>query len=299
MKIVVFGAGAIGSFFGGMLSKNNRVCLIGRKPHINAIKKNNLKINGKTEYSTKIEAVESIEYIDFKPDIVIFSVKSYDTLGGVKQVSSLIDSDTLFISIQNGLDNIKKISNYVKQDNIAVCVTTNGVIFQKPGVITHTGFGTTLLGMIDNKKDPRVFNFLKILNQSGIKSELSNDIRKDIWIKGIINSSINPLTAFFNCKNGYILKNPVLSNILSKVCLESCNVAVSNGIDVEFDDVLEKTKNVIGCTEENYSSMLQSVKKNKKTEINSINGVIVKMGLNKNQDVFLNRVLVYSIKNSF
>lgn len=299
MKIVVFGAGAIGSFFGGMLSFENKVCLVARKSHVDSIKNDGLKITGKTNFVAKVDAVDSAKKLDFIPDLIVFTVKSFDTIDGVKQIRSIMDENTLFLSIQNGLDNIKKISEYVGNDDIASCVTTNGVIFQNPGVIEHTGVGDTFLGMLNKKNDPRLLNVLKLLNQAGINSDLSNDIQKDIWIKGIINSCINPVTAFFDCKNGYILKNPVLSRILNKICEESTVVAKSNGIDVTFEEMLQKTKNVIKCTEENFSSMLQSVKKNKRTEIDSINGEIVRIGLENEKDVFINQVLVYLIKNRF
>lgn len=292
MKIVVFGAGAIGSFFGGLLSKQNKVCLIGRKKHVDSINKNGLRITGKTEYLADVDAVESAEDVDFKPDLLILTVKSYDTYDAVKQAVNLIDKCTLFLSIQNGLDNIEKIKQVVDLKFLAAGITTNGVIFEKPGEIKHTGKGDTVLGMVNKKTNRKIFNVLKNLNECNIKSTISDDIRKDIWIKGIVNSSINPLTSFFDCKNGYLLKNPILEIIVEKICYESTFIARSNDININYRIMLEKTKNIIMDTSDNYSSMLQSVKKNKKTEINSINGKLVEVGKENNKNVFFNQILV-------
>ena len=94
MKIVVIGAGAIGSFIGGMLSKNNDVVLVGRKPHVDSIKKIGLSISGKTKLNIKIRAEENIKNIDFTPDLLILTVKSFDTENAIKE-AKIIDKNTL------------------------------------------------------------------------------------------------------------------------------------------------------------------------------------------------------------
>jgi 2-dehydropantoate 2-reductase len=296
MNIIIFGAGAIGSYFGSMLSKNNNVLLIGRKPHIKAIKKNGLKIEDKTNQKIKIEAETSIDDVNYSPDLVILTVKSYDTESAIKQVKKIIKKDTILLSLQNGLDNIEKIKKYISIGKIIAGITTHGVIFNKPGFINHTGYGETILGELNGKKTKKITDIVSIFNKADIPTSLSNDIFKEIWIKGIINSSINPLTTFFNCKNGYLLKNPILEKLVEKVCIESTNIAILHGIDVEKSDMIKKTKDVIRKTSDNYSSMLQSFNKGKKTEIMSINGKLVDFGKKYKKDVTINTVLINSVE---
>ena len=109
MNIVVFGAGAMGSLFGGLLSQKHNVILIGRTPHINKIKQKGLTIKGKTQLNLKISAETSVEKIKYPTDLIILTVKSYDTEQSIKQAKKLIGRDTLVLSLQNGLDNIEKI----------------------------------------------------------------------------------------------------------------------------------------------------------------------------------------------
>ena len=294
MNIIVFGAGAIGSFIGGMLSKQNNVILIGREKHVNAINRNGLKIKGKTNLTIKIQAETNIKNIHVEPDLLILTVKSYDTEKAIKQAKSIIKKNTIVLSIQNGMDNIDKIIKNIYSENIIAGVTTHGCIFLQPGIIKHSGIGKTILGDIKGRSSKKI---VEVFNKSGIKTKTSKDIIREIWVKAIVNSSINPLTAFFNCKNGYLLRNPILENIVEKICYESTNVANTLDLDLDYDDMILETKKVIKDTSENFSSMLQSIKMGKKTEIKSINGKIVEIGKKKKIDVYLNELLVFLVKS--
>jgi len=295
MNIVIFGAGAIGSLFGALLSKNNNVSLIGRKPHVNAIKKSGLKIRGITKLDVAIHATCSVNKVNSSPDFLILTVKSYDTDNAIKQAGNIIGENTTVLSLQNGLDNVDSIKKYLEPEKIIAGVTTYGALFSEPGEIRHTGMGTTVIGELNGKKTERIDNIVRLFNQAGIKTTASPDITKDIWGKAVVNSCINPLTTFFQCKNGYLLDNPILGQLVEKICQESTYIANAQGLDFSYEDVIKNTKNVIRNTSENYSSMFQSLKKGKKTEIDFINGKIVDIGKRNNSETALNEVLIFLI----
>jgi 2-dehydropantoate 2-reductase len=297
MNIVILGAGAIGSLFGGLLSKKNNVTLVGRKPHVQAISKNGLKITGKTQLNVRLSAEESIGKIGFSPDILILTVKSYDTETAIKEAKNIIGDNTVVLSLQNGLDNIEKICKIIDKKNVVAGITTHGVFFSKPGIIHHTGKGTTILGELNGKKTERIASIVGCFNRVGIKTIVGQDIIKEIWYKTITNSSINPLTAIFQCKNGYLLKNPILEKLVEKICKESTNIARAECINTSHMAALEKTKEVIKSTSENQSSMFQSIKKDGRTEIESINGKLVEIGKNHHVETLLNETLIYSVES--
>ena len=297
MNIVIFGAGAIGSLFGALLYKKNNVVLIGISSHVNAIKKNGLKITGKTNMSVNISSEDSVDNVTFSVDLLILTVKSHDTKSAINQAKKIIDDNTVILSLQNGLDNIDNIKKIIDSNQIIAGVTTYGAIFSEPGIIKHTGIGQTILGELNTQESERLNNIVKVFNEVGIETAISMDIIKEIWIKTIVNSSINPLTTLFQCKNGYLLKNPILEKIVEKVCKESVNIANAAGTNLSYQDMVQKTKEVIRNTSDNYSSMLQSTKKNKKTEIDSINGRLAEIGRMHNIDCSLNEILVYLIKS--
>ena len=297
MNIVIMGAGAIGSLFGALLSKNNNVLLICRKPHASAIKKSGLYIQGKTRLNVKINALTSVDNVKFFPELLILTVKSYDTGSAILQAKKIINKDTIVLSLQNGLDNIDKIKKYLNPEKIIAGVTTQGAFFSKPGVIKYTGNGTTLLGELNGYKTKRVINIENTFNSAGIKTKTSENILKELWFKAIINSSINPLTALFNCKNGYLLENPILENILERICKESTCIANAIGLEITDISMIKKTKEVVKNTSENHSSMLQSVLQGKKTEIDSINGKLIEIGKKYSLKTPLNEIIIYSIKS--
>jgi 2-dehydropantoate 2-reductase len=292
MKIVVFGSGAIGSLFGALLAKHNTVVLVGRAPHVTSIRQKGLLINGKTRLTRMVPAVESTKEISFSPDLILLTVKSYDTETASSQLHPLLHDQTMVVSLQNGLDNIQKIGKNIEKKHILAGVTTHGALFLKPGIITHTGKGKTILGELNGHSSERLKTLVTVFNQAGIETQMSTDIEREIWRKAIINSSINPLTGFLGCKNGYLLENPLLEKTAEFVCTESSLIVSSYGIRVSPGEMIEKTKEVIQDTAQNYSSMLQSIQQGKKTEIDSINGVLLRIGAKQKIDTSFNRILI-------
>ncbi|MDG6228463.1 MAG: 2-dehydropantoate 2-reductase [Candidatus Thermoplasmatota archaeon] len=296
MNIVIYGAGAIGSLIGAKLSRNNNVFLIGRKPHIDVIRSKGLNITGKTKFTQTLQASDSVSDVTFNVDLLILTVKSYDTLDAMIQARPLVSKDTMVLTLQNGLDNIEKIKTVVPKEQILAAITTHGVVFKEPGKIHHTGFGRTILGELDGKNTQRLDTLTDLFNKANIPTIKSNDILRDIWLKGIVNSSINPLTALFTCRNGYLKENPILYHLVLCLCEESVTVARCIGYQFTAKELAEQTFQVIDETAENYSSMLQSIIRGSRTEIDSINGIIVANGKKNHISVMLNEIVCNLIK---
>ncbi len=297
MNIVIFGAGAIGSLFGALLAQKNTVVLVGRQPHIISVQKKGLTITGKTTRTVTMAAIESIKDLPVQADLILLTVKSYDTETACSQLSACISDEAVVLSLQNGLDNIEKIERFIEKKHILAGITTHGAIFSMPGEITHSGEGKTILGELDGSSSKRLQSLVRLFNEAGIQTTTSNDINKEIWSKTIINSSINPLTGFLGCTNGYLLENPLLERVVECICTESSAIASSDGISVSEEEMIEKTKEVIRDTANNFSSMLQSIQQRKKTEIDSINGKLTRIGENQRIDVSLNRILTELINS--
>ena len=296
MNIVILGAGAIGSLFGALLFNKNNVTLIGRTTHVKAIQKNGLIIENETKLKVKIQAVDSIDKIPTSPELLILTVKSFDTVHAIYQAMQIIDNHTIILSLQNGLDNVDKIEKIVDKKQIIAGITNQGAFFSRPGLVKHTGKGKTIIGELHGCKTDRINHIVDVFNKVGIDTIVSENIINDIWFKGVINSSINPLTTIFQCKNGYLLKNPILEKIVENICRESTNIAKINGINISYNQTIQKTKEVIKNTSENYSSMLQSFKKGRKTEIDSINGKLANIGRTYAKDTSMNEMMIYLVK---
>ena len=291
MNIVVVGAGAIGSLFGGLLSNHHQVTLLGRTPHVKAIQKHQLSISGTTNLSVSVPAVDTIT--DLKsPDVLLLCVKSYDTQAALQQVQPLCSTKTTLCTLQNGLSHIDIIKKFVAPESIIVGCTTHGAIFSQPGHIVHTAKGHTLLGALDGSEPARLTQLVTIFTKAGIPTTLSHTILEELWKKAIVNSSINPLTAVFQCKNGYLQTNPILQKMVTLICHESTKIAQASGFSVTATEALQKTHEVITTTKDNESSMLQSIQHHKPTEIDAINGFLARRADDKKIDATLNHLLV-------
>lgn len=291
MRILVFGAGALGSFVGGMLSQNNDVVLIGRREHVETIEGNGLAITGKTEIVVHPKAKESVDGNE-KPDWVLVATKSYDTEDAMRTLSPLF-KDAVFLSLQNGLGNEDIMSRYVPR--VLGGTTSHGITKDGAGRIIHAGLGRTVLGNYQGAEDS-VSVVADALNGSGIETETANDIRSEIWKKAIVNAGINPVTAITGQKNGFILENPDLEMTLEAICEEAVQVANAHGIDISVEESIEQTKEVARLTADNKSSMLQDMEGGKRTEIDSICGAIVKLGMEKNVPTPVNSSLMAVVK---
>jgi len=299
-----------------MLSKKHDVILVGRENHVEEINKKGLRISGETDYVAHPDAITFLEKQD--ADLVILTVKAYDTRQAVEEIVGKCDSPIL--SLQNGIGNEEIISEIAGRERTIGGITTHGVRYVSPGNIIHTGKGETIIGEMDGSLtrrvgsiSERVKNFADAMTECGIETKVSRNIRREIWRKAIVNASINPLnirreiwrkaivnasinplTAVLRCKNGYLLENKHAMSLMKKICMEASMAAKSNGIDV--GNVMKKVEEVAYMTKENYSSMLQSVIMGKKTEIDYINGEILKIGMKKGIEMPANSFLIELVK---
>ncbi|MBC7108122.1 MAG: 2-dehydropantoate 2-reductase [Methanomassiliicoccales archaeon] len=272
MKITVYGAGAIGSFFGGLLSDKNEVTLVGRAPHVHAINQSGLRISGMLEKVVHPRAVTDLSNLE-EQDIVIVTVKAYDTEKATEAISAIVGKETTIVSIQNGLNNMSALDKKFG-DRVIGGVTSIGVTRISPGHVRLAGKGDTIFGSL-RKNHERVRTIVEIFNRSGIESRPTENIIGEIWLKAIVNSSINPITAIVRRKNECIMTEPELRDLARKICEEATTVARTSGIMLPLADPFQRVVEVVSATKENFSSMLQDIERGKKTEIDEITGAIV------------------------
>jgi 2-dehydropantoate 2-reductase len=297
MKILVFGTGALGGFVGGILSQKYDVTIYGREGKMLPIQNSGLRITGVTDIVVHPKTVYKLEDLkDLIFDLIILTVKSYDTESAMEAIKEIIGEKSAVLSLQNGLDNEEIISKIIGKQRTIGGVTSHGLTFVEPGHVRHAGEGETKIGEMDGQQSERIKEIAQVLSSSGIETEISSNIKKEIWIKGIVNAGINPLTALTRLQNGYLLKIPSLEKLLEKTCLEFIEAAKLEGIDLSDCDTIEKTKMVASLTAENRSSMLQDIERGRKTEIDSINGKIVMIGQKHGIETPINSTLVSLIK---
>ena len=300
MKIAILGAGAIGSLFGALLWESGEdVVLIGRKRHVDAIKSRGLKVSGISgERIVKPKAVTTTQEVG-KVDLIIISVKSYDTKQAAKEALNMIHHNTVVLTIQNGLGNIEKLCEIIGEKHVVGGVTMQGSTLVKPGEIYHAGKGPTIIGELNGEITNRIKRIAETFNKAKIETQITQNIWGVLWDKLIINVGINALTAILRVRNGELIKIPEIRDIMIEAVKEAVNVAKALNIKLEIEDHVRKVIEVAEATANNKSSMLQDIEKGKRTEIDYINGAIVKLGKKLKIKTPVNKTLTAIVKAIF
>ncbi|MDH5481251.1 MAG: ketopantoate reductase family protein [Candidatus Bathyarchaeota archaeon] len=286
-KIFVLGAGAIGSAYGALLSKGNEVTLIGDKAHIDAVKSNGLTVHGSVNESFHLKTDTEIRTVPEKT-LIVLTTKAYDSAEAIGKIGKLFQKDTVILILQNGLGN-EEIIKRAAGDRVKILrgITNMAAEFFKPGEIRFWN-GETII-----EQDSIAEKIADVFNQCKLKTTLSKDIHKEVWSKLVVNCVVNPLTAIFRTRNREIAADSLkpVRHQIAKECIlvgKAEGIALPQNLEEKIDKEL--------FNYENFSSMCQDIMKNKRTEIDFLNGKIVELGQKHNISTPMNETLVYFIK---
>jgi len=298
MKIVVVGPGSIGCLIGAYLTKSKEEVWLLDKNKERAAKINESGINIESSsgsWQAKIKTTADTGNIG-KADLIIICVKSFDTKQAIEGIKPLLSQDTKILTLQNGLGNIEIISEIAGEERVIAGVTNEGATLIDTGKIRHAGHGDTVIGTISGKTPVEMRAIREIFNKVGFETKMSRDIKGLLWSKLIINVGINALSALTRLPNGKLTEYEGTKRILREAVTEATRIAKRKRVKLIFEDPLAKVEAVCEGTSGNISSMLQDVLKKKRTEVDFINGVIVRLGQELGISVPTNRLLLDLIK---
>ena len=286
MKVQIMGAGALGCLFGYFIQKAGyNVIFVARGRQYEALK-NKLKVSGLINDEIKVNVKDKPE----DADITFVTVKAYDTENVAKLLRKV--NCGIVCSLQNGIGNEEVLQKYLR--NVLGGITTYASNLIEYGHIEFAGEGITYIGSLDGEITEDVLTVVEVLKSSKMNAEAVNNIREKIWLKAVINSVINPITALCKVRNGKIIEIPELWKIAEELAKEGENVMKALGFNIK--NLIEEVKKVILATRNNKSSMLQDIERGKRTEIDFINGAIVKVAEQLGIDVPYNRMMWLLIK---
>ncbi len=286
MKVQIMGAGALGCLFGYLIQKAGYdVVFVARGEQFNALKRG-LKISGLIEDEVDVNVSDRPE----DADVTFVTVKAYDTEVVARQLANV--SCGIVCSLQNGIGNEEILAMYLGR--VLGGVTTYASNLVEYGHIEFAGEGKTFIGDLSGKITEDVLRVVEVLKNSKIEAEAVTDIRKRIWLKAVVNSAINPITAVCRVRNGKIVEIPELWNIAERIASEGEEVMRALGFEVE--NIAEIVRDVAERTRNNRSSMLQDIERGKRTEIDFINGAIVRTAEELGVDVPFNRLMYWLVR---
>lgn len=279
MKIAIIGSGAMGSLFGGRLSlAGHEVVLYDvYREHVEAVCSGGLSIeDAATGEVTVARPSASGDPVSAKgAGVLVIFVKSTSTEEVAAQFAPLAGPDSIVLTLQNGLGNEEIIRRHFGAARTAAGVTSQGATFLGPGRIRHAGKGPTHISMSDGKCG-RLDGLCAALVSSGFETHVEADVAGLVWSKLIINAGINALTAIMGQPNGMLLEAPETRAVMADLVSEAVRVAKARGIQVSYPDPLATVYEVARNTGANRSSMLQDFDRARPSEIDFMNGAIVR-----------------------
>jgi 2-dehydropantoate 2-reductase len=297
MKTVIMGAGAMGSLFGGLLTLSGEdVWLVDIwKENIDAMRSNGLKVEDRGKVQIiPVKATTDVASVG-KADLILFFVKTYQTEKAVSDVLVLQKENTVFLTLQNGLGNEEAICKQVDRRKVILGVTGQGATLLGPGHIRHAGWGKTYVGELDEKITDRVTQIAQVFRKAGIETEVSSHIHDLVWEKLLVNVGINALAALTGLKNGQLLDYPETVRLMEALVSEAVEVARRKEIQID-ENPMNRVRTVAEATRENRSSMGQDFDHKRRTEIDAINGAVVREAERLGISVPVNRAITDLIK---
>ena len=295
-KIAVVGAGAVGGYFGGMLARAGApVVFIGRPVFADAVKRHGLlldtvrfKENLKVEASTELAAARAAE-------IVLFCVKTTDTAATARELAPLLAKNALVVSMQNGVDNADQIHATSGLHALAAAVYVAASV-PAPGVVKHVGRGDLVVGP-KNQATERVAS---VFGRAGVPCKISDHLATELWTKLVWNCGLNAISALGKATYGDIIANDDARQLVEGAVFEVIFVAKSAGVRLPmFEDpkaAMVGAYKVAESMAATRSSTAQDMMRGKKTEIDSLNGFVVRKGRELGVPTPINHALFTLVK---
>ena len=286
MRFVIVGPGALGCLLGAKLAEavartDDALWILDhdskRADHIH--RKGILYEKFDRQKRYPVQACADPRVIE-RADVLFLCVKSYNLEAALEFCKPLLQPRTLLIFMQNGIAHLD-LRDQVGEAVPAFGCTSEGATSLGSGHIRHAGDGTTFLGFLDRPDDTsRVLlaKTVSILQAGRLSASVSENILTCLWAKLFVNVGINALTAIHDCMNGELLTIAGLGQEMREAVREAAQVAVAKGIPIESDPY-QATIAVCKATARNISSMRQDVLKKRRTEIDAINGAVVREAL--------------------
>jgi len=295
-QVMMAGAGSVGGFFGAHLARQNpNVSFLLRPRTLQAVRERGLTIRSAAGTFT-VRPKAAADPREFpRPDLIILSVKAYDLDEVMDQIEPVMTDRTVLLTLQNGVDTEDRILARYERD----CVV-GGVAFVyskivEPGVIEHYKRGSVAVGELMGHRSPRVLQIVELFTQAGLSCQVAEDIRRSKWEKMCWNCVFNPLTVIINDRVSKALDHPEMLGVIHQIVGEV--VAVAAGLKVPLaPDMADKVVRWSQEIRDIHTSMYDDWKAGRPTEIDFLNGYIVKRGRDLGIPTPLNEALTAMIK---
>jgi 2-dehydropantoate 2-reductase len=280
MRIVIFGTGGVGGYFGGRLAQAGEdVTFIARGEHLRAIKANGLRVDSSSGdfivYPAK--ATDDVSEVG-ETDLVILGVKAWQVPEAARSIKPLVGPTTTVVPMQNGVDAVPQLVAELGSDNVigGLCRIVSFVV--APGHIRHTGFKPSIIiGELDNQRTDRIERIENVFKSAGLDTTIAEDIQVALWTKFLFIASFSGVGAVANAPAAVLRSDPKWRGHMRSAMEEIYALAHARGVKLPSDSVDKVMAAVDGLHEDATSSMQRDIAAGKPSELESQNGAVVRM----------------------
>ena len=295
-RIAVVGAGAVGGYFGGMFARAGApIVLIGRRHFADAVNSNGLVLD-KSEGQERIRVAATTEMSAIRDcSLILFSVKANDTAETAKQIAPFLQPDATVVCLQNGVDNADRVRAVTNVVTVPAVVYV-AVSVPEFGRVKHLARGDLIIGPLSE----RTTEVANVFNRAAISCRISENIEGELWVKLLCNCALNAISALGHARYGQIVQSGDAKQLMQDVVDEVLAVARAAGVVLPGVDDRESgmaaAMKIAMQMADAFSSTAQDLNRGRPTEIDALNGYIVRQGAALAVPVPINSALFTLVK---
>lgn len=278
MKIAIIGAGAMGCLFACLLNRYDVTLYDVSPAAVNSISRDGILLQEPDGSESRHRIPIRFSGEGQEPqDLVILFVKDTAGEAALRANLGLIGKETVLLSLQNGMGNFEIMQKYVPAGRILLGTTRHNCVTRAPGVIYHSGAGETQVG------SPAGDFAMAEATAAALSSDAAAvvacaDVKRLLWAKLMINMTVNPMTALLDSTLGFGGENPHTQNIIRMLITEAVAVAAADGVTFDTETVTASVIQSARTLSTGRASMCQDIRAGRRTEIDFINGAVVRLG---------------------
>jgi 2-dehydropantoate 2-reductase len=298
MRIAVVGAGAMGSIFGAALARGgDDVTLVDVvEPLVEKVNAEGVTVvRGDDQTTTSVTATTDPSGVG-TVDAVVFFVKCYHTASAAELARPLVGSETVVTSLQNGWGNGDVLAAAFPPEQVVVGVTYNSGLLVEPGVVMHPADQPTFVGPFAYEDTSRAERLAEALERAGLATTVTSPVRPEIWKKLILNAATLPPAALTGMHAGALADDAHTRVLVAETAREATVVAQALGYPIDHQERVDTILALLERAGPTKASMLQDFEAGRRTEIDVINGAVVKAADEQDVPVPLNRAFVALVK---
>jgi 2-dehydropantoate 2-reductase len=288
MRIVIFGTGGVGGYFGGRLAQAGEdVTFVARGEHLRAIKANGLRVDSSSGDFVvhPAKATDNVSDVG-ETELVILGVKAWQVPEAARAIRPVVGPKTTVVPLQNGVDAVPQLVAELGVDNVigGLCRIVSFVV--GPGHIRHAGFTPSIIiGELDNRQSERIDTIARVFKHAGLDTTVATDIQVALWTKFLFIASFSGVGAMAGAPAGVLRADPKWRAQMLSAMEEIYALAHARGVNLPPDSVAKVMAAVDGLPEDATSSMQRDIAAGKPSELESQNGAVVRMAREAGIDV--------------